>query len=139
MYFEAYKKANLANENPTQTEYRIFAEITRELETANSNAGTTNDRINAVFRNSRLWLTLKADLVSSENHLNKETKAGIISLAIWVEKFTGPAMRSGVDLEPLISVNKQIMQGLANASRTARTETTQVLGNEVPEMRQATA
>ncbi len=89
MYFEAYKKANLANENPAQTEYRIFAEITRELETANSNAGTTNDRINAVFRNSRLWLTLKADLVSSENHLNKETKAGLISLAIWVEKFTG--------------------------------------------------
>ncbi len=139
MYFEAYKKANLANENPTQTEYRIFAEITRELETANSDAGTTNDRINAVFRNSRLWLTLKADLASSENNLNKETKAGLISLAIWVEKFTSPAMRTGVDLEPLISVNKQIMQGLADANRTARTDAARIPGTEVTEMRQAIA
>ncbi len=139
MYFEAYKKANQAVENPAQTEYRLFAEITRELETANSQAGSINGRINAVFRNSQLWLTLKADLASSENNLNNETKAGLISLAIWVEKFTNPAMRDGIDLEPLISVNKQIMQGLADATRTARTEMAQASGSKSAEMRHAVA
>ncbi len=119
MYFDAYKKANLATENPAQTEYRLFAEITRELETANSENRVSPARVNALFRNSRLWLTIRTDLMSDQNELDKETKAGLISLAIWTEKFTSPAMRNTVDLEPLISVNKQIMQGLAGATKTA--------------------
>jgi len=115
MYFEAYKKANQAVERLPLTEYRLFAEITRELEDANSASATANMKINALFRNSQLWLTLKIDLISEDNHLDKQTKAGLISLAIWVNKFTLAAMRSVVGLEPLIEVNKQIMQGL-NAS-----------------------
>ncbi|MBL4906728.1 MAG: flagellar biosynthesis regulator FlaF [Sneathiella sp.] len=120
MYFEAYKKANLATENPTQTEYRLFAEITRELETANTRDTTFSNRINALFRNNQLWLTIQTDLVSDQNKLDKETKAGLFSLAIWVEKFSFPAMRTSADLEPLISINKQIMQGLSGAAKTAR-------------------
>lgn len=136
MYFEAYKKASLASEHPTQTEYRLFAEITRELETANSEAGTTSDRINAVFRNSQLWLALKVDLMSEKNQLDNPTKAGLISLAIWIEKITGPAMKGGMDLTPFISINMQIMHGLSKASRTARTEIT---SDFAPELRQAIA
>ncbi|MEH6477392.1 MAG: flagellar biosynthesis regulator FlaF [Sneathiella sp.] len=115
MYFEAYKKANRAVERLPLTEYRLFAEITRELELANSTSATSSIKINALFRNSQLWLTLKIDLISENNHLDKQTKAGLISLAIWVNKFTLAAMRNAADLEPLIEVNKQIMQGL-NAS-----------------------
>ncbi len=117
MYFEAYKKANLSAEQPAQTEYRLFAEITRELELANKDGALPSTRINSLFRNSQLWLTLKADLVSEENGLNTETKAGLISLALWVERFTPTAMKGGVDLEPLISVNKDIMQGLSTAAK----------------------
>lgn len=120
MYINAYKSATLASEHPTQTEYRLFAEITRELELANEASASNFDRVNAVFRNSQLWLTLKADLMSVDNNLNKETKAGIISLAIWVAKYTTPAMKEGTDLMPLIDVNKQIMEGLSIASRQAR-------------------
>ncbi|WP_025898053.1 flagellar biosynthesis regulator FlaF [Sneathiella glossodoripedis] len=117
MYFEAYKKANLSAEQPAQTEYRLFAEITRELEQANHSGATPAARINSLFRNSQLWLTLKADLVSEENGLNTETKAGLISLALWVERFTPSAMKGNVDLEPLISVNKNIMHGLRSAAK----------------------
>lgn len=120
MYINAYKSATLASEHPTQTEYRLFAEITRELELANEASASSFDRVNAVFRNSQLWLTLKMDLMSKDNNLDKETKAGIISLAIWVAKYTTPAIKKGTDLLPLIDVNKQIMEGLAEASRQAR-------------------
>ena len=124
MYINVYKSATLASEHPTQTEYRLFAEITRELELANEASASTFDRVNSVFRNSQLWLTLKMDLMSDDNDLNKETKAGLISLAIWVEKYTTPAMKTGTDLMPLIDVNKQIMEGLAQASRLARKPST---------------
>ncbi|MCG8493879.1 MAG: flagellar biosynthesis regulator FlaF [Sneathiellales bacterium] len=124
MYFEAYKKANLATETPAQTEYRLFAEITRELENANKEDANSKDRVNALFRNSQLWLTLKIDLMSDDNKLNTETKAGLISLAIWVEKFSAAAFRTKQDLMPLISVNKDIMQGLSNAAKTARSQST---------------
>jgi len=121
MYFEAYKKANLSVEKPALTEYRLFAEITRELETANTDDIPAGTRINALFRNSQLWLTIRTDLASAENKLDIETKAGLISLAIWVNKFTATALRNTADLEPLISVNRQIMQGLTEATKVGRT------------------
>lgn len=120
MYINAYKSATLASEHPTQTEYRLFAEITRELELANEASTSNFDRVNAVFRNSQLWLALRMDLMSEDNNLNKDTKAGVISLAIWVAKYTTPAMKTGTDLRPLIDVNKQIMEGLSDAGKQAR-------------------
>ena len=124
MSFNAYKQANLAVEKPTQTEYRIFAEITRELENALSSEAAPADRIKAAFRNSQLWLTLKTDLVSEHNKLDKNLKAGLISLAIWVEKESAKAIHGKIDLRPLINVNKDIMQGLSQSYKKARTQTT---------------
>jgi flagellar protein FlaF len=121
MYYQAYSKTNLLTETPAQTEYRLFAEITREMEIANSAGATPQSRINALFRNSQLWLTLKTDLCSEGNKLDTELKASLISLALWVDRFTAPAMRSGCDLAPIIAVNKQIMEGLSGAAKTART------------------
>jgi flagellar biosynthesis activator protein FlaF len=119
MSFEAYRKSSAAAENPIQTEYRIFAEITRELEAAAFGKDAAK-QIKAVYRNSQLWLTLQADLVSDENHMDIELKAGLISLAIWVGKYTSPALKIGADLTPLIAVNKQIMEGLMSSYRNAK-------------------
>ncbi|MBE7635212.1 flagellar biosynthesis regulator FlaF [Sneathiella sp. P13V-1] len=120
MYVDVYKKSSLANESKRAIEYRIFAEITGELTKANDEGAAPQSRINALFRNSQLWLTLEADLVSSENKLDHELKAGLISLAIWVRRFTTHAMRNREDLEPLISVNRQIMEGLMMSEKNAR-------------------
>ncbi len=117
MYFEAYQKASLSSEQAPLTEYRLFAQITRELEEANSSSDAPSKRINSLFRNNQLWLALKADLMSEDNGLNNETKAGLISIALWVNRFTPSAMKGGVDLTPLISVNKDIMEGLKAAAK----------------------
>lgn len=121
MSVAAYTKANLASESATRTEYRLFAEITGELEKSKDPSQPPQNRINALFRNSQLWLTLEADLVSPENKLDVELKAGLISLAIWVKKFTSDAMKSKLDLEPLIDVNRKIMDGLLESEKNSRT------------------
>ena len=139
MSFNAYKQANLAVEKPTQTEYRIFAEITRELEYALSSEAAPADSIKAAFRNSQLWLTLKIDLISEHNKLDRHLKAGLISLAIWVEKENAKAIHGKIDLRPLININKDIMQGLSQSGRPARQETLIPDANTVMETRYAMA
>lgn len=139
MHFEAYKKANMAVEKPTQTEYRIFAEITRELESAAPDTAEPTARIKAAYRNSQLWLTLKTDLMSEHNKLDKHLKAGLISLAIWVEKESIKAIRGNTDLLPLIEVNKDIMQGLSQSVRPVKKETPAQQTNVAPETRYAMA
>jgi hypothetical protein len=49
---------------------------------------------------------------ADDNQLPKEIRAGIISLAIWVNKETTLVMDGQTDLDPLISVNKSIIEGL---------------------------
>ena len=125
MYVDVYKKATLTNDSPRTTEYRLFAEITGELQKANNSETPKTERIKVLFRNSQLWSTLQADLMLPGNEMGNELKAGLISLAIWVAKFTSPAMNNDADLEPLISVNRQIMDGLMMAEKNARQPTVQ--------------
>ena len=63
--------------------------------------------------------------MSSDNQLPKELRAQLLSIAIWVNKYSVPAMKSEASLEPLISVNKQIMEGLRGAPQ-AGNKTTEV-------------
>jgi len=125
MYVDVYKKATLTNDSPRTIEYRLFAEITGELQKANNSETPKTERIKVLFRNSQLWSTLQADLMLPGNEMGNELKAGLISLAIWVAKFTSPAMNNDADLEPLISVNRQIMDGLMMAEKNARQPTVQ--------------
>ena len=120
MSVTTYAQTSLATETPTRTEYRLFAEITGDLVRADKHPEAHQDRVNALFRNSQLWLALEADLVSPENKLDIELKAGLISLAIWVKKFTSGAMQSKIGLEPLVSVNRQIMDGLKTSEQNSR-------------------
>ena len=117
MSVAAYQRASQNSENTKQTEYRAFAIFTRALEEAETEGPIAVVR--AVADNRHLWLTLQMDLSSSENTLPKELKAQLISIAIWVNKYSRPAMKREASLEPLISVNKQIMEGLRGTPNAA--------------------
>ena len=110
MSVAAYQQANRNSETPRQTEYRAFAIFTRALEEAEAEGSIAV--VKAVADNRQLWLTLQIDLASSENKLPKELKAQLISIAIWVDRYSNAAMKGEASLDPLISVNKQIMEGL---------------------------
>jgi flagellar biosynthesis activator protein FlaF len=41
-------------------------------------------------------------------------RAQIISLAIWVSKYSSDVLRDGAELDPLIDINRTMMEGLAS-------------------------
>jgi flagellar biosynthesis activator protein FlaF len=71
-----------------------------------------SDYFEAIDANRRLWLALQMDLSSEDNALDEDLRAQLISLAMWVDRYTGNVLNGSSDLEPLISVNRNIMEGL---------------------------
>ncbi len=121
MSVDRYKSALTVTEEPRQTEYRLFAQVTRSLMDVHAKGDKGKKFIEAVDWNRRMWLTLQMDLASDTNGLADELKAQLISVAIWVDKHTSAALRGDADLEPLITVNRTIMEGLAGAPAKPQT------------------
>jgi flagellar protein FlaF len=59
------------------------------------------------------------DCANPANGLPAPLRASIISLAIWVGRHTSAVIRRREEIEPLIEVNRLIMQGLASAPASA--------------------
>ena len=72
--------------------------------------------IDALDWNRRLWSTLAVDCMDEGNKLPNPLRAQIISLSIWVTKYSSQVMQQGASLEPLIDINRTIMQGLQSAA-----------------------
>ena len=111
-YQQAYQQAQNVTENPRQTEYRIFAKVTGAMIKAETQG--RGEIVRAVHRNRRLWLTLQADCALESNGFPDAMRAGIISLAIWVDKHSRKVLKHKADLQPMIEVNRNIMEGLSN-------------------------
>lgn len=113
MSLRAYQQAAQRSESPRETEYRIFGQVTRALMDA---AQTPNDAaklVDALDWNRRLWRTLAADCAQPQNELPSEVRAQIISLSLWVGRHTAAVVRREEGFEPLINLNKTMMQGLS--------------------------
>jgi len=117
MSYQAYQKVQRKSDNPTETEYQLFVQVTRALQEATNLDKLDPKFIHAVNWNRRLWSTLSADCALPGNKLPRETRAGIISLAIWVSKHSSKVARGQETLDPLINVNRTIMTGLSNQVR----------------------
>jgi flagellar protein FlaF len=122
MSLQAYHQAATRAESPRQTEYRLFAQVTMALmEAAKADPSDLAARIDALDWNRRVWTVLSDDCASPENGLPAPLRASIISLAIWVGRHTSAVIRRREDIEPLIEVNRLIMQGLAPGAVSAQT------------------
>jgi flagellar biosynthesis activator protein FlaF len=110
-YQQAYLQVQNVTENPRQTEYRILAQITAAMIKAEQQGHT--EIVRAVHWNRRLWLMLQSDCASEENSLPEAVRAGIISLAIWVDKHSRKVLKREAELTPMIEVNRNIMEGLS--------------------------
>ena len=113
MSLQAYQRTQTATEKPRSAEYRLFGQVTHALlEAQKTGRDDLQKMINALDWNRRLWSTLSADCATPENQLPDETRAQIISLAIFVRKHSTLVMQGKADIEPLIDINRTIMQGL---------------------------
>ncbi len=113
MSLKAYQTTAARAENPRQTEYRLFGQVTRALmEAEQLDKSHIRERMDALDWNRRMWSMLGADCSLATNGLPEQLRANIISLSIWVNKHTSLVMRNKEDFAPLIDVNRIIMQGL---------------------------
>jgi len=118
MSLQAYQQASERAEQPRDSEYRLFGEVTRALmEAAERPADDFQARIKALDWNRRLWMTLAADCARPNNALGADLRAQIISLSMWVGRHTSAVVRQEEAFEPLIEINRIMMQGLGG--RTA--------------------
>jgi len=120
MSLQAYQQASARAENPRELEYRLFGQVTRALmDAAAADELDLKVRIDALDWNRRLWSTLATDCASPDNALPGPMRAQIISLSLWVNRHTSAVMRRTEDIEPLIELNRIIMQGLSGQAAAA--------------------
>jgi flagellar protein FlaF len=114
MSLQAYQQAAKRAESPRETEYRLFAQVTLALmEASKADPNDFAGRIDALDWNRRMWTVLADACASTDNRLPAPLRASIISLSLWVSRHTSAVMRRQEHIEPLIEVNRLIMQGLA--------------------------
>jgi len=118
MSLQAYQKTQRTTENPRDTEFRLFGLVTRALQEAESEPRGSAKLIEAVDWNRRLWTTLATDCSDQNNRLSVEVRAQIISLSLWVGRYSSHVIRSRASVEPLVEINRTIMQGLSGAEAT---------------------
>lgn len=69
----------------------------------------------ALDKNRQLWSMLASDCMIDGNALPEAARAQIISLSLWVSRYSSDVMRAGAPITPLIEINKTVMDGLAGA------------------------
>ncbi len=117
MSIQAYQTTAQKTESPRQTEYRAFAVATRGLiDAAALPATEVGRRGEALGKNRRLWSLLASDCAAEGNVLSKPLRAQIISLSIFVDRYSTQVMREGASFDVLIEINRTIMQGLSPAN-----------------------
>ena len=95
-------------------EREVLARATARLTAADAEQPGALER--ALEDNRRIWMTLAADLAQPGNVCPDELKAGLISLAGFVERQTGRLLRGEGEVAPLIEINRNVLIGLAGPS-----------------------
>ena len=116
MTHKAYQNAQTVTEDPRATEYRLFGQVTGALIDAQKKNAGGGPLAEAIDWNRKLWRTLATDCLDDRNQLPKEVRAQIVSLSLWVSKYSKQVQRNRASLDPLINVNRTIMQGLQGAA-----------------------
>ena len=120
MGLQAYQQAAARTENPRDAEYRLFGQVTRALlQAAEIPPEDMNGRMEALDWNRRLWSALASDCADPQNVLPDALRAQIISLSLWVSRHTSAVMRREEEIDPLIDINRIMMQGLSGQSAAA--------------------
>lgn len=113
MSIKAYQRAATQAENPRELEYRAFGQVTAGLVRIKDERPAVAAVAEAIDANRRLWNIFAADCALPENQLPLALRGQIISLAIFVARYSSEVVRSGADVDPLIDINRTMMEGLA--------------------------
>ena len=98
MSISAYRRRQEMAEKPRELERRAFSIVTGKLAGAKDKGGP--QLIDACYLNYQLWSTLQGDLALPDNALPVELKARLLSLSIWVQRYTHDVMRGAASADP---------------------------------------
>ncbi len=108
-HITAYTRTtDLAGASPREAEILAFGLCNARL----ANAHNLRARVEALHKNQQLWSALVRDLASAGNALPDDLKQQLIDLGFWSMRYGVIAASSDLPLEPLISVNQNILDGL---------------------------
>lgn len=109
----AYGSALSPAKDPRAAESAVLARITARMVSAGGlGRGGFPQLAAALNDNHRFWTAAAADLAGEGNALPTELRASLISLAGFVEKHTSRILAGEAVIEPLVEVNRAIIQGL---------------------------
>lgn len=116
MTLKAYQNTQRITENPREAEYRLFGQVTGALITAKREGRTGGPLAEVIDSNRKLWRLLAADCLDDSNKLPEQLRANIVSLSLFVTRYSREVVRNGATIDPLIEINRNIMQGLQGAA-----------------------
>ena len=112
MSLTAYRRTNSMTEAPRAAERRLMTEITAEMIAARDTERRGQALIEPLHRNRELWGVFSATCGAQGNELPMPLRASIISLALWVDRYTTDVVAGREPIDGLISVNMAIIDGL---------------------------
>ena len=114
MSIKAYQRAATQADSARELEYRAFGQVTAGLVRVQERGLNEAPALAEVLdANRRLWNVLSADCAIAGNRLPVQLRGQIVSLALWVSRYSSDVLRAGADIGPLIDVNRTMMEGLA--------------------------
>lgn len=121
--YKAYGQVTQRTATGRALEYAVFEQITRDLQSVQDDGGENPGAWgDAIYRNLQLWTIIATDLLSPENALPNETKAGLITLSEFVRRTSMKVLAGSEGLADIIEVNRTIMAGLDGAAASAEQE-----------------
>lgn len=111
MSISAYGRLQNRVESQRQVEYRLLGQVTGALMNAKT-AGDKRKYFDAVLWNQRVWDAFFHDVMDSGNRLPPELKRLITTLYWTIRDETDRLIAGRGDLDTLITVNRNIMEGL---------------------------
>ncbi len=115
MSINAYQRAQAMAERPRAVERRLMTEITREMRRASDEGLHSAALMPFLHRNREVWNALSAACAGTGNLLPAPMRASIISLALFVDRFTSHVIAGRESIDELITLNLSIIDGLAIA------------------------
>lgn len=115
MLHQAYQNARRMGERPRAVEHRLMTEITGEMISARDAGSQMAALMPVLHRNREVWSVFSAICGAKGNLLPAPLRASLISLSIWVDKYTSDVVAGREPIDSLIEVNMAIMEGLATS------------------------
>ena len=100
-------------ERRADLEQRLIGEIIGDMMIARDAGLTGAALMTPLHRNREMWNIFSAGCSSPGNELPGELRASIISIALWVDRFSSEVIAGREHIDDLIEVNRTVMEGLA--------------------------